>query len=83
MVLRHIVIFIDSDLAIGTTTGRYNTRGRNRGAPRTRWSFASLSQRLNLELAHVRAHKGDPWNELADVAAKYVDNNNYALRHRL
>lgn len=46
-------------------------------ASRTRKNFTGLAQRSRLELAHIKAHNGDPWNELADVAAKYVDKNKY------
>ena len=65
-----VVIEADSLFASNVTTGRWG-EGRHTDLGRLCSSFFLIARQLAaVSFAHVKAHDGNPWNELADCLAK-------------
>ena len=61
--------FSDSTSAIGLTTGHFASAAGSDLATLAAMMFRLKAVRASTQCQHVKAHRGDPWNELADWLA--------------
>ena len=64
-----VTFYTDSTSAIGLTIGHFCPAGESQLATLAAMLFRYKATRCAASCRHVKAHSGDPWNELADWMA--------------
>ena len=80
-------IVTDSQTAGGFALGNLGTQKLTEGHYLVRGIYQAIEAALgrpNFDIVHTKSHRGDPWNEFADVAAKHACRNyRYRPRQRI